>query len=426
MIDRLIAPPIKDATEFKLQLKPYEKFLLDNGVPVYAVDAGVEDLLQIELVFYAGNCFEKSNVVASATNSLLKNGTSKKTAFEINEHFEYYGSYCNKSCHNETAILSLHTLNKHLPALLPVMQEMITDSVFAEEELDIYKQNNKQKLLVSLKKSEFIASRLIDTYLYGKDHPYGKYTNAEDLDALTTDQLKDFFQQYYVNGKCVIFVAGKLPVDLQQQLNTNFGSLPLQAPTFQVPYPAATPGTEKKFHVDNDPSGVQAAIRIACPFPNRHHPDFQKVMVLNSLFGGFFGSRLMSNIREDKGYTYGIHSYLQNHIEQSAWLVSTEVGKDVYEAAIVEIYKEMQLLQQEEIDEEELSLVKNYMIGSILGDLDGPFHIIGRWKNLILNGLEESYFNESIATIKNITADELAELSKKYLNPENFYQLVVI
>ncbi|MEP6673551.1 MAG: pitrilysin family protein [Ferruginibacter sp.] len=426
MINRLAAPPIKDATEFDLQLKPYEKFILDNKVPVYAVDAGVEDVLQIELVFYAGNCFEKANVVATAVNSLLKNGTSKKNAFAINEHFEYYGSYCNKSCHNETAVLSLHTLNKHLAKLLPVMQEMITDSIFTEEELNIYKQNNKQRLLVSLKKSEFVAGRLIDAYLYGENHPYGKYTNAEDIDALTTEQLKEFFRQYYVQGNCVIFVAGKLPADIGKQLNDNFGSLPLLPPTLIVPYPAITPATEKKFHINNDPNGVQGSIRMARSFPNRHHPDFMKVMVLNSLFGGFFGSRLMSNIREDKGYTYGIHSYLQNHIEQSAWLISTEAGKDVCDATLSEIYKEMQLLKDEAVDDEELSLVKNYMIGSILGDLDGPFQIIGRWKNLILNGLDEKYFNASVDTIKNITAAELIELSKKYLNPEDFYELVVI
>ena len=149
-------------------------------------------------------------------------------------------------------------------------------------------------------------------------------------------------------------------------------------------------------------------------------------MVLNTLFGGFFGSRLMSNIREDKGYTYGIHSYVQNHIGNTAWMISTEAGKDVCEAAITEVYKEMQLLQNELIDEEELLLVRNYMIGIILGDLDGPFQIIGRWKNIVLNNLNETYFYESIQTIKTITAKELQELAKKYLQPENFYELVVI
>ena len=140
---------------------------------------------------------------------------------------------------------------------------------------------------------------------------------------------------------------------------------------------------------------MQGAIRIARPFPNRHHPDFMKVMVLNTVFGGFFGSRLMSNIREEKGYTYGIHSYVQNHIHKSAWMISTEAGKDVCEATIEEVYKEMKLLREELVDEEELLLVRNYLIGTILGDLDGPFQIMGRWKNLILNNLDRRLFLQS-------------------------------
>jgi predicted Zn-dependent peptidase len=144
------------------------------------------------------------------------------------------------------------------------------------------------------------------------------------------------------------------------------------------------------------------------------------------LFGGFFGSRLMSNIREDKGYTYGIHSYVQNHIQESAWMISTEAGKDVSEATVTEVYKEMDLLRNTLIDEEELLLVRNYMIGSILGDLDGPFQIIGRWKNIILNDLDEHYFYDSIKVIKSISAEELKALAEKYLKPADFYELVVI
>jgi predicted Zn-dependent peptidase len=165
---------------------------------------------------------------------------------------------------------------------------------------------------------------------------------------------------------------------------------------------------------------------MARPFPNRHHPDFMKVQVLNTLFGGFFGSRLMANIREDKGYTYGIHSYLQNNMQQSAWLISTEAGKDVCEAAVSEVYKEMKLLREELVDEEELMLVRNYMIGLILGDLDGPFQIMARWKNIILNKLDERYFYDTINTIKTIQAEELRELARKYLNPDEFYELIVV
>jgi predicted Zn-dependent peptidase len=223
----------------------------------------------------------------------------------------------------------------------------------------------------------------------------------------------------------MIFVSGKLPANMRDLLNENFGLI--QATNFSVNIPSSivNPSTQKKFRIENDVNAVQGAIRLAMPFPNRHHPDFKKVMVLNNLFGGFFGSRLMSNIREDKGYTYGIYSYIQNHIQESAWVISTEAGKDVTEATMDEIYKEMQVLRSELVGEEELLLVRNYMIGGILGDLDGPFQIMAKWKNIILNKLDEQFFYDSIQEIKSISAEELKALANKYLVPENFYELVV-
>ncbi|HEV8269875.1 MAG TPA: pitrilysin family protein [Chitinophagaceae bacterium] len=427
MLNRSIAPPITDAVNFHLDLKPYEKFTLDNGVPVYAINAGAEEVMLVEIVFFAGNSFEEKNVIAAATNFLLKNGTSKKKAFQINEHFEYYGSFLNRACYNETSTLTLHCLNKHIAELLPVVEELIIDSIFPEEELAIFKQNQKQRLSVSLKKSEFVAGRLIDSYLYGEKHPYGKYTSYAEYDALNREELISFYNKHYKHGNCVIFTAGKLPAGLFELLNKHFGKLPFgnnfQKPLHQI---SSTKKPGEKFRITNDENGVQGSIRIAREFPNRHHPDFLKVMVLNNIFGGYFGSRLMSNIREDKGYTYGIHSFLQDHIQQSGWLVSTEAGKDVCEAAIAEIYKEMKRLQVEPVGEDEMQLVRNYMMGSILGDLDGPFHIIARWKNYVLNELDGNYFYNAINTIRTVLPEELQQLAKKYLNPEEFYELVVV
>ncbi|MEN9549556.1 MAG: hypothetical protein RIR12_2147 [Bacteroidota bacterium] len=424
MLNRTKSPAIADAVNFNLTLKQAEKFTLDNGVEVYAVNAGAEEVLSFEWVYSAGNWFEEKNLIAGTTNFLLRNGTSTKTAFQINEHFEYYGSYLNRACYNETATITLHCLTKHVNELLPAVRELITESVLPQQELDIYKQNMQQRLKVSLKKSDFIAGRLIDTYLYGENHPYGKFSRLEDFDALHREELQSFYQKYYQKGKFILFVAGKLPANIHPLLNTYFGDLPNKAITLSPIKQERT--ATKKFSITNDAAGVQGSIRIARPFPTRHHPDFMKVMVLNTLLGGFFGSRLMSNIREDKGYTYGIHSYIQNHLHDTAWMISTEAGKDVCNATIEEVYKEMKTLREELVDEEELLLVRNYMMGGILGDLDGPFQIIARWKNIVLNNLTAQYFNDSINTIKNITAEELQALAQKYLNPEEFYELVVV
>lgn len=423
MIERKQPPPIIDAVQFQLQLKPCKSFSLKNGIEVYAIDAGAEDVMMIEWVFFAGNWFEENNLVAATTNFLLKNGTSKKNAFQINEHFEYFGSYLNRSCFNETSTITLHCLTRHIKELLPAVRELITDSVFPEEELKIYGQNAKQRLKVNLKKSDFIAGRLIDSYLYGKDHPYGKYTSVEDFDELDREQLIGFYKKYYLQGKLILFVAGKLPQNLEAMLDEQFGDL-FNGKANYSPIPLQ-PAAEKKFRIINDPKGVQGSIRIARPFPNRHHPDFLKAMVLNVVFGGFFGSRLMKNIREEKGYTYGIHSFLQNHIHHSAWMIATETGYEVAEPAIREVYKEMELLREKPVEDEELKLVRNYMMGSILGELDGPFQIISRWKNIVLNNLDENYFKSSINTIRTVTPEDLRQLAIKYLQPEEFYELVV-
>jgi zinc protease len=425
ILNRTVPPAIVDATEFNLTLKPYEHFLLDNNVPVYAIDTDLQEVLQLEIVFYAGNFFEKNKSVAGATNFLLKNGTTTRTAFQLNEAFDYYGASCSRACYNETATITLHTLTKHADQLFHLVQDMLCHATFPQEELDTFKQNSQQRLKVNLQKAEFIAGRKIDQLLYGNDHPYGTFNNAEDYDSLTVEQLKDFYNQYYLNGTAVIFVAGKLPENIKTLLNENFGKLSIGKPKFILDKIKTTPAEQKKHLITNDANAVQGAIRIAQPFPNRHHADFKKVMVLNTIYGGFFGSRLMSNIREEKGYTYGIYSYIQNHIQESAWVISTEAGKDVCNATIEEVYKEMKIMREELIDEEELSLVRNYMIGGILGDLDGPFQIIAKWKNIVLNNLDENYFYESVQAIKTTTAEELQALAQKYLQPENFYELVV-
>jgi predicted Zn-dependent peptidase len=424
-LDRTIAPLIKDAVDFDIQLKPYQKFTLDNSVEVYTFEGGAQEVMLMELVFFAGNSFETKNWVAPATNYLLKNGTSSKSAFEVNDAFEFYGAYLNRSCYNETATISLHSLTKHFQEVIPVVSELVADAVFPENELDIYKKNQIQQLTLNLKKGDFIANRFIDEYLFGIEHPYGKYSSEEAYNQLTREDLLAFYNKYYKEGKCVVFMAGKFPANIEATLNQYIGSLPLNKHIIETPEHTIVGASTKKYSIVNDPSSVQGSIRIARHFPNRHHPDFAPVQVLNNIFGGFFGSRLMSNIREDKGYTYGIHSYLQNHIQQSAWLISTDAGKDVCRATIEEVYKEMGILRNELVKMDELNLVKNYMLGSLLGDVDGPFQIIGRWKSYILNGLTEEYFYNTIKTVRAIQPEQIKDLANKYLKEEDFYELVV-
>lgn len=425
-MNRNLAPEITNTSELPLELKNCRTFTLDNGIEVYLMEGGSQDVLSLDWIFDAGNCFEQKNLVSGATSFLLRCGTKNMNAFEINETFENYGAFLKRDNRSETASLSLHTLTKHLPELLPTVQKIIYESVFRQTELDIYRQNSVQHLRINLKKSDFVATRLIDACVYGENHPYGRYSTEEAYNVLTREDCLAHYDKFYKNGSFKIFGAGILPANITELLNKYFGQHP-----FSINKPAPEtytlqPGAEKKLRIKNDETSVQGAIRLARPFGNRHDPDFPGVMVLNNIWGGYFGSRLMSNIREEKGYTYGIYSYLENQVRQSAWMVSTEAGRDVCEAAITEIYKEMELLKEEPVDEEELLLVKNYMAGQMLGDLDGPFQLIGRWKTYILNGLGQDYFNNYVRILKTITPEELRQLARKYFNKEEFYEMVVV
>ena len=425
MIDRKNAPNIIDAVHLHVELPPYQKYTLRNGIDLYTINMGTQDTLMVDWIFSAGNWYEEKNLVAAATNQLLKNGTPSRNAFQINEHFEFYGAYLNRNCYNETAEIVLHGLTKHVQELLPVVAELVSSSIFPEEEISIFKKNMQQRLQVNLKKNEFVANRFIEAYLFGDKHPYGKYSELPDYDALDRADFQAFFNQYYLNGRCIIIAAGVLPDNLPQQLESAFGALSLnENASIEVDHPLE-PAAQKKYRVSNDSAGIQGSIRLARPFPNRHHPDFPKMQVLNNIFGGFFGSRLMDNIREDKGYTYGIHSYLLNHLKTSGLLISTEAGRDVCEAAVAEVYKEMELLCTDLIPDDEVQLTRNYLIGSILSDLDGPFQLASRWKNYILNGLGAEHFYSNMEVIRSITPQELRDVAQRYLQPEAFYELIV-
>ncbi|MBS1747415.1 MAG: insulinase family protein [Bacteroidetes bacterium] len=426
MLNRKVQPEIVDAINFDLKLKPYEYFTLKNGIPVYALRAPEQEVALIEWVFYAGNVYEKEDLTARTANFLLKNGTKKRSALAINEHFEYYGAFLNRSCHGQISMVRLHCLSKHLKELLPVVNELLTESIFPEEELSIFQQNRKQSLEVSLKKCDFVANRLIEQYLFGSTHPCGKHSTFIAYDNLKRDNLIRFYEEYYLNGRCLMFISGNLPDDIEILLNNNFGSLQCNKPDADAIVFEKHPDETKIHSVIIDENDVQGAIRLARPFPNMHHPDNRKAKILNVILGGYFGSRLMSNIREDKGYTYGIHSSILNYNLDSAWMISTEAGKDVCSATIEEIFKEMKRMCDEPVGEAELHLVKNFIMGTSLANLDGPFQIISRWRQIILNNLTEESFYQNILTIKNITADELQDLANKYLQPDAFYQLVVI
>lgn len=426
MLNRTLPPPVHDAVDFSFALPPCHKEILDNQIPLYWLSAGTQDVVQIDWVFKAGLWEESQPAVARAAAALLKNGTKKHSSAELNESLEFYGATLKINANNDYTFVSLYTLTKHLPVLLPVIRELLLEATFPEEELQIYIQNSLQQLAVNLRKSDFVANRHIDAFLFGRQHPYGRFTEAEDIHALHSDTLRDFHRKYYTANNCIIFMSGNIDEKQVSLVKKYFG--PDQwGSGARIPIPEFTIQSEPKLRhrISLDEKNVQGSIRIARHFPGRKDPDFTPMIVVNTLFGGYFGSRLMANIREEKGYTYGIYSHIYSYKNNSDLLIATEAGKAVCEQAIEEVYKEMNRLCEERVEAEELLLVKNYLLGNLLGDLDGPFSIMQRWKSLILSDMPAESFDNNIRIYKTITSEQIRTLAQQYLRKEDYYELVV-
>lgn len=426
-MNRKHTPVIKNAVDFKVDLPKYESFSLNNKIPVYVVSSNEQETLEIQWVFEAGNWYESTAMTALSVNALLKSGTKDKTSLQIDETIEYHGAFFSMRCYHEYASLTLHCLEKQLDKLLPIVREILTEASFPEDELDLYKQNKKQQLSVNLRKCDFVSNQLIDKYLFGGYHPYGRHSTEVAYDALQHKNLIAFFKQYYTFNHCRIFAAGKISGQFEKKIDHFFGdtwSEEKRLTQKKFPMQPALEMTHRVTATGDD--GVQGAVRVATPFPSRYHPDVPGMQVLNAIYGGYFGSRLMRNIREEKGYTYGVFSSLSLFSKGGSLMIQTEAGKQSCEAVIVEVFREMESLRNTLVPEDELRLVRNYLIGNLLGALDGCFKVIRYWKYLIMADLDESHFYNSVEVIKNIQAVELRDLAQEYFKRERFYDLVVV
>ncbi|WP_129713619.1 pitrilysin family protein [Pedobacter sp. SYP-B3415] len=420
MLNRSEAPAFRLVSDIHF-IEPVKRHL-QNGVPVFSLYAPEQDLVRIEFIFE--NIGRQANPLQSmAANNLLNNGTARLSAKEIAERVDFYGAFLQTDYNPDHASLTLYTLNKHLEAVLPIVYDVLTGSVFPDEELAIFVRNQKQKLLVNLKKNDFVARRLFSgTLLEGT--PYGYVPVAEDFDALTRAMLQDYFEAGYGPANCTIIAAGKFEETSFSLLDKFFGRDWNETQKSEAQHFEAPDSSRKEIYSEV-PDALQSAIRLGSLSINRRDPDFPALQVLNCVLGGYFGSRLMANIREDKGFTYGIGSGLASLKHAGYFFVSTEVGADVCGAALSEIYKEISLLHEELIGEEELSLVRNYMMGSLLGSLENVFSHADKFKNVYFSGLDYGYYKNYIQTIREVSADKLQQLARRYLDPQNFVEVVV-
>ncbi|HTA63737.1 MAG TPA: pitrilysin family protein [Bacteroidia bacterium] len=423
MLNRKQAPQFKTIDSIAIQHA--QSFKLDNGIHVYTIDAGSQDLTRIEFIFKAGMYYQDAPLVAAAAGALIENGTAKYSANQISDSIDFYGSFFETSVHQDYSSLALFSLNKHLESTLVFVEELIKNANYPQEEIDTYLINKKQKFLVNSQKVDVLARRIYSELLFGKTHPYGLEVKTEDHDNTKRNSIVDFYKTHYTYSNCIIIVSGKLPDNLAQVLNAHFGKEKWgTASNIEKAYtPVQT--TTQNIHYVEKPDAVQSAIRMGRKLFNKTHPDYFNFQVLNTIFGGYFGSRLMANIREDKGYTYGIGSGLSSLVHDGYFFISTEVGSDVTKNALKEVYKEIDIMQNDLVPADELETVKNYILGQFLRSVEGPFALADKFRGVWEFGLDYSYYDNYFNAVKSVTSQQIRDLAGKYLQKTDIIELVV-
>lgn len=422
-LDRTKAPALGNVKDLHLQ-KP-ELGHLDNGIPTAIFNGGEQEVVMLKLLFDAGKWHEPSKLVASLTNRMMKEGTKNLTAETIANRVEFYGASLKTKSGTDYASITLYTLSKHLGKLLPIVRSLLTDAVFPEKELATILRNSKQSAIISSQRNEYIADDVFSEKLYGEKHPYGYYVKPEDYDKVAIEQLWDFYKHHYTTNNCKLYIAGKIEKHHLQWVNDILGKETWKTgkPT-TVKHTIEPLSTNRQLYIER-PGTVQTAIRIGRRLFNKTHKDYAAFYVLNAILGGFFGSRLMSNIREDKGYTYSIYSTVVSLIRDGYLEISTEVGTDVWEKAVKEIFWEIDRLKTDLISDEELSLVRNYLLGHLLSNIDGIFNLAEIVQGLDMYGLSPNFYYELVETIKTISATEIRAYAQTYLDQKDFVQVVV-
>lgn len=407
----------------KLVFPEYQKIEIKNEVFLYALKAGTQAVIRLDLIFDAGLVRQLQSAQANFTASMLSEGTPTKSAFALAEALDYYGSYFQTRANADDAVATLYCLEKHLSQCLPLFMEALTESIFPEKELDIQKKNSLSKLSVNEKKNGYLCKKHYYKNIYGANHPYAAFSNAENIQAITRETLQQFYQNNYIQGLKYVMISGQFSESSITLISNHIKNSKFEPKQFQQPVLNSLLNPGKHFIEKSD--SVQSALRIGKSSISRSDADFRKLQFLNLIFGGYFGSRLMKNIREDKGLTYGIYSVLEPNLYGASWYIDTDINTKNRTAGIEEIYKEIEIIKTQPIPSEEINTAKNYYLGSFLKSLDGPFSLADRLKIIIDNNLTDNYYPEFVSILNNTTAQDLQGLANKYFSTDDIVEVVV-
>jgi predicted Zn-dependent peptidase len=421
MLDRK-TPPTPTLAE-KIEWIEATENKLENQTSLFTINAGEQDLLRLEIILPSESKDADSSSLVNAAHTLTDHGTNNKDAKAIAEAFERLGSFYQADCGPDFRGFTIFSLRSSFEKTVNVLKDVMENAAYPEKEVELWKKRSIENLRVNREKVSWLARTAFGDAIFDKSHPYGFNPTEDDYAAIDATSVRDFHQSHTNTSKCLMMLSGKLDQKEIDIVNKTFGKTQRESGTVSSSAPSPEPKSVQKIKLPKD-DALQCGIRIGRAMFNRRHPDYIPFSITNAILGGYFGSRLMSNIREDKGYTYGIGSGLVPYISSGAFFISTEVGKEVCALAIDEIYKEIERLKTAPPDADELNIVKNYLLGEFQRSLDGPFALADRFKSLYLSGVGYSYLNNYLDYLNNFTAETVVEMANKYLNPNDLTEVI--
>lgn len=405
----------------RLEITPAHCHTLSNGIKLYTLQADEFEVVRLSLVFHAGSVVQRSPFVAGATANLLAEGSIHFTGREIAERLDFYGSYFEVNLDRDYVYISFCSLRKYFAPTLEMAEEILLHPAFPAEEVDTYRRKGRQRLEIERQKVEVTAREAFVQGLFGGDHPYGVVYPAESYDALHREALAEHYHRCYTASNGLAVCSGHVGSEELQAIRSLCEKLPTGEP-LTVDFPTAQSLTEQRIA---RAGAVQSAIRVGRLLFTRNHPDFVGMQVVATILGGYFGSRLMQNLREEHGYTYGIMAAVVNFEQAGYFAIATQVGAEVTQEALHEIRHEIERLRNELISEQELTLAKNMLTGEMMRILDGPFGIADVAIENLLSGMDQESTNRNLLEIRSITPERIRSLARQYLAPESLTTIVV-
>ncbi len=414
-LDRSIPPRTKDFGH--LQIQEPRLLRLDNGMRLTVIDRGPQQVNRLTMMWNGGSFdVDKPSSLILAAN-MLREGSKSRTSSEIAQLLDYNGAWLKSEVSSHHSSLVLHTLNSKFEAVLPAIVESVLYPSFPQKEFEINREKLACKCALDRKKVSFYSALESNRMIFGRNHPAARVDTPRQIRQTAVEELEELRASVFVTGGCELFLAGRITPQMEDYVNALFGGLPVSGKGMSQRVIPIDPDRER-FALVQRPGSLQSAITFAIPTIKRTDPDYVDLRYAVMALGGYFGSRLMSNIRQEKGYTYGISAALLGNWECGVITISTQCDNRYVRDLIREVRKEISRMASDDFTPPELDRLKKFAMTQLASTLDSPFSTMDYYENMKLSRIPDDYFERQQLSLGSLTSDRIARLARQYIRPD--------